>query len=287
MAVTPRTLTAPAKVNLYLDILGVLPNGYHELRTLFHPLAAPADTLDIGPGAPGSGCVVDSGMPELDGPDNLIVKAWRQFGDAAGFAPDLAVKLTKCTPMGAGLGGGSSDAAAMLRYLNQEAGDKALPPDRLVAVAAGIGADTPFFLQGGPAWAGGIGEKLTPAAVHLEGLSLVLVCPRAHVSTPWAYREWDRRNLPRNSALTSRNAAAMETLFLERLTLYNAFEPVVFDRWPGLRTIKERLVALGSCGAAMSGSGASVFGLFRDRARAGMAAHSFAAASTPVYVNHF
>ncbi len=281
------SLTAPAKVNLYLDILGVLPGGYHELNTLFHPLTAPADTLEISPGPAGQGCLVDSGLPGLDGPDNLIVKAWRRFGEATGFLPDLSVKLTKHIPMGAGLGGGSSDAAAMLTYLNSQAGESALAPDRLSELAAGIGADTPFFLLGVPAWAGGIGEKLTPAQVDLTGVSLVLICPRAHVSTPWAYKEWDRCFSAPDSFLTSPGAAAMGTLFLERLTLYNAFERVVFDRWPGLRTIKEKLIALGACGAAMSGSGASVFGLFRDRARAVMAAHSFAAASIPAYVNHF
>lgn len=284
---TVAILTAPAKVNLYLDILGVLPNGYHELRTLFHPLREPADTLEVRPGLAGEGCRVDSGLPGLDGPDNLIVKAWQRFAEATGFAPDLRVRLTKRIPMGAGLGGGSSDAAAMLAFLNARAAGQALSPEDLAGLAAGIGADTPFFLLGVPAWAGGIGETLTPAQGGLEGLSLVLACPEAYVSTPWAYAAWDRRHLDGTNVLTAESGVAMGSLFLERLTLYNAFERVVFERWPGLRVIKEKLFALGACGAAMSGSGASVFGLFRDRARAEMAARSLEAAAVPAHVNHF
>lgn len=268
-------LRAPCKVNLFLRILGRRPDGYHELLTLFYPLPEPCDELSIEPLPPGAGCRIECGRPGLATDENLIAKAWRRFREATGAAPDVLVRLDKRIPVGAGLGGGSSDAAAMLSFLNARAGERALPEAGLSALAASLGADVPFFLLGRPALARGVGERLLPVELDLTGLCLVLVCPEVHVSTAWAYREWDRLFLgPGQGAgsgegfLTSARMGARNSSSFSPLVLGNDFEAAVFPAYPELRGIKERLYRLGACGAALSGSGASVFGLFRGREKA-------------------
>ncbi|MCM0755505.1 4-(cytidine 5'-diphospho)-2-C-methyl-D-erythritol kinase [Desulfovibrio aminophilus] len=286
------TLTAPAKINLFLRILGRRADGYHDLDTLFLPLAEPRDVLEITPGAPGSGLALACAAPGLEGPDNLVAKAWRRYAEATGFAPALAVRLTKGIPTGAGLGGGSSDAAAILLFLNAKAGKAALPAERLSALAATLGADVPFFLLGRPARATGIGDRLTPVEPDLGGLTLVLVCPDAHVPTAWAYARFDevaaKGRVPRAPGfLTSGARGTKNPSSLLPLTLFNDFEDAVFPAFPELRRIKERLIAAGAAAAAMSGSGASVFALFRERERALETARSLARGQDRTYVQDF
>ncbi len=276
------TLKAPAKVNLYLEIKSRRPDGYHELLTLFHHLREPCDILEIEPLKPGRGLVLDCSIPGLRDQDNLIFKAWNGFAQATGFGPDMRVRLVKNIPTGAGLGGGSTDAAAILRFLNGQAGDRALDSGRLNALAASLGADVPFFLMDGPAWATGIGEKLTPADVNLAGLTLLLVCPDVHVSSARAYSDWDKRyaNHPETKAakgfLTSTGSDNNNPFPNSQLVLFNDFESTVFDAHSELRKIKEKFLLLGACGAVMSGSGSSVFGLFREETTARGAAMEFA-----------
>ncbi len=283
------TLTARAKINLFLRILGRRDDGYHELDTLFAPLDAPCDLLDLEPGPPGSGLSLTCSDPALEGPDNLVARAYRAFARATGLAPDLRLRLTKNIPCGAGLGGGSSDAASLLLFLNKTAGSAALPPDRLAALAAGLGADVPFFLLGGAARAGGIGDRLAPADPGLAGLTLVLACPPAQVSTGWAYarfdeaaaqgrRPWTPGFLTRNSMETKNPSSLLP------LTLLNDFEDAVFPAFPEIRQVKETFLAAGAAGAAMSGSGASVFALFRRRDRALEVAGTLTRGQTRTYV---
>jgi 4-diphosphocytidyl-2-C-methyl-D-erythritol kinase len=266
MPINTATLTAPAKINLYLRILGMREDGYHELRTLFHSVSGLCDTLAVEPGPDNDFYLRCPGNPDLEGPSNLVYRAWKAYGEATGFTPGLFVTLTKRIPMGGGLGGGSSDAAAMLRHLQTLAADRALAPDRLNGLAATLGADVPFFLMDGPAWAGGIGERLTPAPVNLTGLTLVLACPDIHVDTAWAFRAFDAAARLRpgdfltTSALDTKNASPVSPL-----PMVNDFEPVVFREHPRLREIKEKLIRDRASVAAMSGSGACLFGLFRDR----------------------
>ncbi|WP_415519079.1 MAG: 4-(cytidine 5'-diphospho)-2-C-methyl-D-erythritol kinase [Desulfovibrio aminophilus] len=286
------TLTAPAKINLFLRILGRRDDGYHELDTLFLPLAEPRDVLEVTPGAPGSGLTLSCADHALEGPDNLVVKAWRRYAEATGFAPDLAVRLTKGIPTGAGLGGGSSDAASMLLFLNAQAGAAALPGDRLSALAANLGADVPFFLLGRPARAGGIGDRLTPTEPDLDGLTLVLVCPDVRVPTAWAYARFDEtaaKDRPPTAPgfLTSDERGTKNPSSLLPLTLFNDFENVVFPAFPELRRIKERLIAAGAAAAAMSGSGASIFALFRQKETALETARNLARGQDRTYVQDF
>ncbi len=266
-------LKAPAKINLTLDILSRRPDGFHELSTLFLPLPEPCDTLTVTPAPAGTGLALDCPGLDLPPDKNLVHKAWSAYAKATDFAPDLAVRVDKAIPEGAGLGGGSSDCAAMLRHLNRTA-PKPLDPIALNQLAAGLGADVPFFLLGGPAWAAGIGEELTPAKVDLTGLHLVLACPDLHVDTAWAYREWDKARKPSQDAvfLTSLRAGSTNHAPAGPVILRNDFEKVVFPAHPELGRLKARLYFLGANAVVMSGSGASVFALFRDRTRAQKAA---------------
>lgn len=280
-------LKAPAKINLSLRITRRRPDGYHELESLFAPVPGLFDTLEIA-SAP-EGCRLEPGIPGLAAEDNLIYKAWASFGEATGFRPGVRVALTKRIPSGAGLGGGSSDAAAMLLWLNGQAGERALEPAALNALAAKLGADVPFFLIGGPAWATGIGEVLSPVALDLSPFILVLVMPDIHVSTPWAYRRWDElnpeaaRQNDREELLTIEDHAHMNRSSLSPLKVRNDFEMAVFPEHPRLRRIKETLLGQGAACCAMSGSGSSLFALFREPERALEAIQAMRTEGAPVH----
>ncbi|WP_432737636.1 4-(cytidine 5'-diphospho)-2-C-methyl-D-erythritol kinase [Maridesulfovibrio sp. FT414] len=285
------TLTAPAKVNLYLKIVCKREDGYHELDTLFLPFPALADTLEIT--ETGTGCTIHCPDFDLPAEDNLIYKAWDRYADATGFRPGLHVELIKRTPTGAGLGGGSSDAATMLRFLNGHPGSPGMEHGALNALAAKLGADVPFFLLDGPAWAKGIGEILTPCEVDLSGLTGVLACPDVHVNTAWAYKAWSSRErsdilkkIPSFSLTTCTNGN-IKTASQTRVTLFNDFEEVVLPEFPAIRKTKEYLLKNGACGAVMSGSGASVISFFRNDKEAEIAAAGLRATGTASVLHRF
>lgn len=286
----PETLQAPAKINLSLFITGRREDGYHTIESLFVPVPGLADTLEISPGAPGSGCRVSPLLPGCPEDKNLVFRAWRAYAEATNFAPDISVRLIKRIPTGAGLGGGSSDAAAMLRWLEAKAGAKALGPAPLNALAAKLGADVAFFLLSGPALARGIGEELTPVELDLAPFTLVLALPEVHVSTPWAYQAWDRgealKNLARSGpdCLTSTTTANKRRVSLSPVVARNDFEVVVFPVHAALRSIKEQLLRLGAASAVMSGSGAGIASLFRDSRLARDAAEALRQDGVPVHV---
>ena len=152
-------IPVPCKVNLHLRVGARRPDGLHDIDTFFLPLAEPADALFIRrfdePGDIDFTC----SDPSLETDDNLVVRAYRRFTERTGYAPRLEVGLKKRIPHGAGLGGGSSDAAALLRYLNDRAADRALSEPDLAALALTLGADVPFFLLDEPARATGVGER--------------------------------------------------------------------------------------------------------------------------------
>ena len=214
------------------------------------------------------------------------------FAGKTGTCPDLAVTLEKRIPHGAGLGGGSSDAARLLKYLNAAAGPEALSPRELHQVAAVLGADVPFFLGDGPMRGEGTGTTLTAAEVTLAGFTLVLVCPGTAVSTAWAYDAWDKaleeETLWRRNALTSN--LVKDKIFVSVSAfwgLFNCLERAVFPVYPGLREIKEQCLRRGAAGALMSGSGASVFALFRDSKQAEGAARALRPIADAVFLRSF
>lgn len=271
-------LRAPAKINLILRIVDRRADGYHDIASLFAPVPGLCDDLRISAAPVGGGCVV-SDQPDGCPPEkNLVFRAWRAYADATGFAPDVAVRLNKRIPTGMGLGGGSSDAAAMLRWLQAHAGKAVLATDALVELAARIGADVPFFLLGSPALAEGVGERLAPVHLDLSAFTLVLAMPRTRISTPWAYAAWDQAAGDENCGsgssedLTTKGTTNKRRVSLSPVVARNDFESVVFPVHPDLRALKERLLRLGAACAVMSGSGAGIASLFRDGRLAGDAA---------------
>ncbi len=284
------------KVNLYLRITGLRPDGYHDLETLFFPLDKPCDVLRLRPGSAGSGLVLTCDRPELAGAGNLVAKAHAAFTATTGLRLDLACRLEKGTPMAAGLGGGSADAAAMLTALNALAGNAALSDEALAKVAAGLGADVPFFLLGRPAWATGKGEVLRPVSeplTALMGATLVLACPSVAVSTAWAYKAWDERVGVGGVAETKGADESFLTISRreDNVTgrtwngvLCNSFEDAVFPAFPELRLLKERFLRSGAAGALLSGSGSSVFAVFRDPDEAASTAVALRRDGVAVYV---
>ncbi len=259
-------LAAPAKINLNLRILGLRKDGYHELRTLFYPVTSLYDTIRIEPSHDENMFMRCPENEDLECATNLIYKAWKAYGAATGYQPGMFVTLTKRIPMGGGLGGGSSNGATILRWLNEHAGEKRLSHTELIMLAASLGADVPFFLMDGPASASGIGEMLTPADIDLSGMTLLVACPPLHIDTPWAFKAWDKKNgFPSvQESLTTSELDTKNPSLVSPLSIVNDFESVVFKKHPTLRQIKEKLIKHGAEAAAMSGSGASIFGLFRN-----------------------
>ena len=263
-------VVAGCKVNLGLRITGVRANGYHELDSLFWPLPRPCDRLHIRETGGPAGLVVHCDTPGIDLARNTLTRSYKVLADRVPGLPGLEVKLNKGIPTGAGLGGGSSDAAALLRWLN---GRLPHPLDEatLAEVALSVGADTPFFLKNAPCRVRGIGEIIEPYAQdELAGMHLVLVCPDIHASTPQAYADYDAamqasNTIPGQSCLTKPQSKANGT-FLSgvrtALDMHNDLEAVVFSRHPQLAEIKANLLRLGAGAVAMSGSGSGIVALF-------------------------
>ncbi|MBZ5577340.1 MAG: 4-(cytidine 5'-diphospho)-2-C-methyl-D-erythritol kinase [Acidobacteriia bacterium] len=249
---------ALAKINLDLRVLGKRPDGYHELRTIFQTISL-ADTLDLA-FTPARETSIEIG-DALQIPDNLAARAARLALDAMQATGKIEMRLTKRIPMGAGLGGGSSDAAAVLLALPVLTGH-VLPLPQLSALAAELGSDVTFFLLGGAAAGIGRGNEIFPLP---DGPARrgVLVAPGIHVSTAEAYRLL-------SPSLTTESQQNKMFSFSSQVWAggvaeagCNDFEAVVFRQHPGLAAIKKRLERAGASPALMSGSGSAVFGLFR------------------------
>lgn len=257
---------AAAKVNLVLRVGPRRPDGYHDLSTLMVPLDL-ADRVEVrvSRGRKGPVACRVPGRPELDGASNLAARAAEAFRRRFGATDRIAITVEKRIPVTAGLGGGSSDAAAVLRALARAYRVK--DGAALGQVALAVGSDVPFFLGSGPAWASGRGERLRPATV--PPLHLVLVYPtdpsmaiRAGDAYAWLDAARGTRTVGKPGAARAwRLAAAV-----------NDLEGPCFERHPALRGIARRLVGAGANAAMMSGSGPTVFGIFEDRAAARRAA---------------
>jgi 4-diphosphocytidyl-2-C-methyl-D-erythritol kinase len=261
MSATRRVrVRALAKINLDLRVLGKRPDGFHELRTIFQTISL-ADALEIGftPGRRTSITLED----HLEIPDNLVVRAARLAMDTMRATGRIEMRLTKRIPMGAGLGGGSSDAAAILLALPVLAGH-ALDPAKLSSIGQQLGSDVPFFLLGGTAAGIGRGSELFPLP-DMPAQSGLLVAPGIHVDTAQAYRDLSPRL---TTELQQNKIFSFQSLTWGTGSLaaaFNDFEAVVFEQHPRLAILKKRLVRAGATAARMSGSGSALYGLFRDR----------------------
>jgi len=267
-AVRQARVRAFAKINLDLRVLGKRPDGYHELRTIFQTISL-ADTIDIA-FTPARKTAIEL-QDDLGIADNLVTRAARLAMDAMRTTGRIAMRLTKRVPMGAGLGGGSSDAAAVLLALPPLAG-RNLDMPKLCNLAQQLGSDVPFFLLGGTAVGIGRGTELFPLsdAPPYPGL---LVAPAVRVNTAEAYRALSPR-LTSESQQNKMVSFQTQTWEPVRTAAANDFEEVVFEQHGSLGVLKKRLLRAGAFTAMMTGSGSALFGLFRTSAEAAHAADS-------------
>lgn len=242
-------LRANCKINIGLRVKYRRPDGYHEIETLFYPVKKLYDTLQVERIDDGGQTIrlIVSGMTlDCSDDDNLLVRTYRHMVGLYPSIGSVSVHLDKRVPFGAGLGGGSSDAAHLAIALN-ELFELGLSADQLAAAVKPIGADCPFFVYNTPCRATGIGDQLVPAELDWTGKRLVMLKPDVSVSTKEAYSGIHLHNEPFDIRV-------------------NDFEPTVFERYPILMRLKQQLLADGAEYAAMSGSGSTIFGVFEDNA---------------------
>ncbi|HTY37090.1 MAG TPA: 4-(cytidine 5'-diphospho)-2-C-methyl-D-erythritol kinase [Bacteroidota bacterium] len=260
---------AYAKINLGLHVLGKRSDGYHSIETVFR-LIDLYDELEVV--GNDSGTHFTSNRPELsEDRSNLCVRAAQLLRDLTGSHMGVEMRLTKRIPIGAGLGGGSSDAAATLKALTQ-LWSLDISNDELQTISQSLGSDVPFFFSGQTAYATGRGELLENFVLPMP-YAIVVATPNIHVSTAWAYsslRLGGKKERPNLKDVLTGKIRDIEAL---RSTLVNDFEPTVFENFPEIRALKDELLSSHADLALMSGSGSSVFGLFSsvERARAAAA----------------
>ena len=269
------TLFSPAKLNLFLAVTGRRADGFHDLVSVAAPLDFGDDLgATVAAGRDRFTLACDVAEVPVDA-TNLILKAATTFAAAAGGSGSVDFRLTKRIPIGAGLGGGSSNAAAALRLMNGLAGPAALPEDRLVALAATLGSDCALFLHAAPVVMRGRGERVTAlparAAQRIRGRRVLLFKPAFGISTPWAYGRMAAAARAGDAAIYLAEATAERQLAawvdgdapLEEL-LFNNMETVAFGKFVALPVLLEKLRREFGVAARMSGSGSACFALLRD-----------------------
>lgn len=251
---------SPAKINLGLQITERRPDGFHNLRSLMHPIPL-CDLIEICqlPGQQKPVQFTQSGISAESTPEhNLCIRAWELMKSATSLPP-VAMHLHKQIPVGAGLGGGSSNASTVLKALNSMV-DKPVPNEQLADLAASLGSDCPFFLQADPMMVEGRGEILSQVTVSLRSYYLILLFPDIHIPTAEAYR----------NVTPARPEQHLKLLIGAPLhqwkdALKNDFEPSLFEHYPLLSELKRGLYTAGALYASVSGSGSSIYGIFETR----------------------
>jgi 4-diphosphocytidyl-2-C-methyl-D-erythritol kinase len=264
-----------AKVNLRLDVLGLRADGYHELRTIFQAISL-HDTLVLETKRePGIDLRItgNSQLAGEPGQDNLVHRAVDQLAREIGFERGVRAVLTKRIPVGRGLGGGSSDAAAALLGLLRLTG-KRIAAARLLEIASGLGADVPFFLHGGCALGIGRGDEIYPLPDAARRHVLVISPHDIAVPTKDAYR-WLSEELTNGDGPTKLMRFCALCWSPQGGALSNDFEAAVFPRYPRLAAIKRELLQQGAAEASLAGSGSAVFGVYQHPAKARRAARAF------------
>ncbi len=259
------TLSAPAKINLTLGITGLREDGYHLLESIMQTVSL-ADTISFEK-IP-SGILLSCNKSHIPTDErNLCCKAAKKYLVAAGISGGIKMDLVKCIPDGAGMGGGSSDAAQVLKAM------QVLYPAEvdLFQIAASLGADVPFFLKGGTVLCSGIGEVLEPVSLpQKESLFCVVTKPDEGLSTPVVYKLYDQSSAAFSKPLSRETRTRLESGDPKALfaALYNDLELPAISQLPEIATRKELLLSLGADAAMMTGSGSAVFGLFREEEKA-------------------
>ena len=262
------TIAAPAKINLSLDITGKLENGYHALDTIMQTISI-EDKITLA--KTGRQISVLCDHPQVpQGNGNICHKAAEAFFEKTALEGGVIITIDKNIPVAAGLAGGSSDAAAVIKGLNLLYGT-GLTQREMCEIGLKCGADVPYCIVAGTCRAKGIGEKLTKLP-SFAGVYIVLVVPDFFVSTAWAYKNYDLNSpdeKPRTEELISYIRGRDIKNTAERMA--NVLESVTAKKAPEIREIKNDIKKSGACGSVMSGSGPSVFGLFENEEKARIA----------------
>lgn len=248
-----------AKINIGLSVIRKRDDGFHDIESIFYPIGL-CDILEYIPvedkPATGPSSITYSGRFPVAGKD-ICIRLIELLRDLFSF-PVLRIHLHKNIPSGAGLGGGSSDAAFLLQSLNSRY-SFGLNQDQLEELAGRIGSDCPFFIKNAPCLITGKGEKLQEIQLNLNGYYLILICPGIQVGTAEAYKEIIPSHIPPGLI-----DLAGEPLDQWKYLIINQFEDAVFRKYPLLKEIKQELYNLGAVYASMTGSGSSIYGLFRS-----------------------
>ncbi|MEO6548818.1 MAG: 4-(cytidine 5'-diphospho)-2-C-methyl-D-erythritol kinase [Ferruginibacter sp.] len=253
------------KINIGLTVIGRRIDGYHDIETIFYPVNL-RDALEILPASKTlftqSGIIVDSG-PD----DNLCTRAYRLLKADFPQIPHLTIHLHKAIPIGAGLGGGSADAAFTLMALNEKF-KLNLSYEKLLSYALQLGSDCPFFILNKPCLSTGRGEILQPLPVSLTGYRLVLVHPAIHINTGWAFSQLNTAN---REISPQQRKGLLQLLVAKSIddwkdTIFNEFEWPIFAKYPAIGFIKSTLYDKGALFASMSGSGSTVYAIFANDA---------------------
>jgi len=257
-------ILAPCKINLFLEVKNKRADGYHNIESIMVPVSL-FDELEFKKAKEGISLSCSCGSIPVDD-RNLVIRAARRLQDELKVKEGAKITLTKNIPVGAGLGGGSSDAAATLKCL-LKLWKKRISRKKLMTIASSIGADVPFFINNRIAMVKGVGEKILPLK-YMEKIYFVIVYPGFEVSTGWAYNNLgfpltNRRKIHKIKSLLESGKGSDEW----GLYLYNRLEGAVFQKYPKISLIKEKIRSMGYL-SLMSGSGSSIFGVVPSR-RAG------------------
>ncbi len=244
-----------AKINLGLQVRTKREDGYHEIETVFYPLLSYTDALELFPTEQDQQSILGIGL-DIPPSQNLAFRAYAKLQEIYPEIEPQHLILQKNIPSGAGLGGGSADAAFVLRMLI-EYYDLDISPVRLTEIASDLGADVPFFIQNTPCLATGIGERLKPINLDLSEYEIELITSDIHISTPWAFSQV----VPDDT-----RPSLIDIIELPvsqwRENLHNDFEQVVYEKYPQLAENKKSLYDRGALYASLTGTGSAVYGIF-------------------------
>lgn len=248
------------KINLALNVEGILPNGYHSVKMIMQEITL-CDEISLTFGKSGVSLSCSNLQIPTDN-KNIAYRAVEMFYEKTGIADGVHIHIEKIVPTEAGLGGGSADGAAVFKAMNEHYGYP-LSEEQLLDLGASLGADVPFCIMGATAVAEGIGEVLTPIKSNVK-TDVLIVKPPVGISTPWAYKRLDEVGFDPVDVDKVKDALESGSVAQLCATMANVFETVALEKYPEIAQIKADMLTLGASGAMMSGSGPSVFGIFED-----------------------
>ncbi|MDH7601834.1 MAG: 4-(cytidine 5'-diphospho)-2-C-methyl-D-erythritol kinase [Armatimonadota bacterium] len=277
-------LLSPAKVNLTLEVGGLRPDGYHEIDSVVQVIDL-ADTLEVEAAPPGVMELVVKGADVPCGSENLVIRAAAAFFEVTGVEGGARFHLTKRIPIRAGLGGGSSNAAATILALNSLY-ETALPKSSLSSLAARVSSDAPLFIYGGTLRTTGRGEIVSELPDAPE-LHLVIIKPQCGVSTHWAYQQLHETPRCELGYWSCRAEVAVRAGDVQQLTecLHNDFDAVITAQFPEIYEAERALLNAGALRSILCGSGSAVFGLFKSGEEAARAADTLTGGSSHVFLS--